>query len=190
MSEDVMFYITKEQLDEFRSKTVKDVIDAVRKEDAKMARAKSPIERAKSVLKSYRQLRIKYEEYVEEIEFTEEEQIELKYMFLEDLMGTQNIYNEVTKMEKKMIDEEKSRRKSVFDLIRIERAAEMYQMECEKSEREDDILRWHVMYYAYFDEKKRSMEEIAEICNISKRTAFNYLNSAVKSFAFYLFGMQ
>lgn len=190
MSDETMFFITKEQLDEFRAQTVKEAINAVRREESKIARQNSPVERAKAVLKSYRQLRIKYEEYVDSIEFSYDEQIELKYMFLEDLMGKQNMQSEITKVEKKLIDEEKNRRKNVFDLIRINEAADMYQTECERSDREDDKLKWLVLYYCYFDDQKRSMEEIADICTISKRTAFNYLNLATKSFAFYLFGMQ
>jgi hypothetical protein len=136
------------------------------------------------MLDSYRRIKATLSE---ETEFSEEEQIELRWKFLEDLMG--NAKNVVTKSERTIEDTEKRRQEDLYCVYRIEKAIEMYHEECEKSGSEEAKRRYRELRMMYLDEKQYSVSEIAEVEKVSDKTVYKDIGIACGIVAVYLLGI-
>lgn len=137
----------------------------------------------KKLLASYRRIKRKLRD---EKNFTDDEKIEFRWRFMEDLMGSPNISTGV--VEKEAQSRENQRRKDLYDIFRIEQAIDLYRDECEKVGGDDDKRRYRELTKAYIVEDVSTMEEIAISENVSTRTLYNDLEKACKIVAIYLFG--
>lgn len=138
----------------------------------------------KKMLSSYRRIKATLSD---EAEFTEEEQIELRWKFIQDLMG--NVKDTVSKSERTIKDTEKRRQEDLYCIYRIEKATEMYREECEKSGSEEAKRRYKELSMMYLDEKQYSVQEISEVEKVSDKTVYKDLGIACGIVAVYLLGM-
>jgi len=144
------------------------------------------VRQTKKLLASYRRLKNKLEN--EELGFyTEDEKIELRWKFLEDLMGSAR--NIIKKTEQKVIDTEKKLQEERFYLQRIESAVELYRIETEKSNNEEQKRRFREIYYLYISDERKKVAEIAQIEHINEKTVYKDINIACKAIALYMLGI-
>lgn len=154
------------------------------KENRKRKREEDKVSRTKKMLSSYRRMKATLSE---EATFTEEEKIELRWKFIEDLMG--NSAELTSKSELVAIDSEKKRQENLYSIHCIENAIRLYGEECEKSSNEEGKRRYKEIYDLYIAENPSTVQEIAENENISEKTVYKDIGIACKIIAVYLLGM-
>ena len=109
-----MYVLTQEQINQIAAVAGEEAVKRFRaeqvKSDKKRAREENKVKKTKKMLSSYRRIKATLSD---EAEFTEEEQIELRWKFIQDLMGS--VRETVSRSERTIKDEEKRRqdRKSV-----------------------------------------------------------------------------
>ena len=123
----------------------------------------------------------------EEAEFTEDEKIELRWKFIEDLMGSSRAV--VDKSERTVIDSEKKRQENLYCIHCIENAVRLYGEECDKSSSEEGKRRYRELCAMYIDDEAMTVTEIAEVENVSDKTVYKDLGIACSIMAVYLLGM-
>ena len=83
-----MFVLTQEQINQIAAVAGEEAVKRFRaeqvKSDRKRAREENKVKKTKNMLSSYRRIKATLSD---EAEFTEEEQIELRWKFIQDLMG-------------------------------------------------------------------------------------------------------
>ena len=57
------------------------------------------------------------------------------------------------------------------------------------SKNQEDIRRYDVMEMTYLTEEKYTMQDIAEITNVSEKTLYRDLRKACESMSYYLLGI-
>lgn len=154
------------------------------KADRKRAKEEDKVRKTKKMLSSYRRIKAMLSE---EAEFTEEEKIELRWKFIEDLMGNQK--GAVTKSERTIEDTEKRRQEDLYCVYRIEKATELYREECEKSGSDEAKRRYRELSMMYLEEREHSVKEISEVENISDKTVYKDIGIACAIVAVYLLGI-
>lgn len=154
------------------------------KADRKRAKEEDKVRKTKKMLSSYRRIKATLSE---EAEFTEEEKIELRWKFVEDLMGNQK--GAVTKSERTIEDTEKRRQEDLYCVYRIEKATELYREECEKSGSDEAKRRYRELSMMYLEEREHSVKEISEVENISDKTVYKDIGIACAIVAVYLLGI-
>lgn len=187
-----MFVMTQEQINQITEisarKGAKAGVKAFKEELAKLEkknkRAQNKVVQTKKMLSQYRRLKAKLSD---EREFTEEEKIELRWKFLQDLMG--NVGEIVSKSERTIQDVEKKRQEDLYCIYRIEKATEMYKEECEKSGSEESKRRYRELYMMYLDNREYSVQEISQIEKVSDKTVYKDLGIACGIVAVYLLGI-
>ncbi len=183
-----MYILTQEQINQIAAiageEAVKRFWAEQVKSDKKRARQENKVNKTKRMLSSYRRIKATLSD---EAEFTEEEQIELRWKFIQDLMG--NAKETVTRSERTIKDEEKRRQEDLYCVYRIEKAVEMYREECEKSRSEEAKRRYRELYMMYLEEKQYSVQEISTVENVSEKTVYKDLGIAYGIVAVYLLGM-
>lgn len=183
-----MYVLTQEQINQIASIAGKEAVHTFRaeqiKEEKKRARGEDKVRKTKKMLSSYRRLKVKLSD---EVEFTEEEQIELRWKFLQDLMG--NAKDIVSKSERTIQDAEKKRQEDMYCIYRIEKATDMYREECEKYGSEEAKRRYRELRMMYLEEKAYTVQEISEIENVSDKTVYKDLGIACGIVSVYLLGM-
>lgn len=182
------YILTQEQINEIAAIAGKEAVHIFRTEqvkaEKKRAKEEDKVKKTKKMLSSYRRIK---ETLSDEAEFTEEEQIELRWKFIQDLMG--NVRETVSKSERTIQDEEKRRQEDRYCIYRIEKATEMYREECEKSGSDEAKRRYRELSMMYLEEKQYSVKEISEIENISDKTVYKDLGIACGIVAVYLLGI-
>lgn len=182
------YILTQEQINEIAAIAGKEAVHIFRTEqvkaEKKRAKEEDKVKKTKKMLSSYRRIK---ETLSDEAEFTEEEQIELRWKFIQDLMG--NVRETVSKSERTIQDEEKRRQEDLYCIYRIEKATEMYREECEKSGSDEAKRRYRELSMMYLEEKQYSVKEISEIENISDKTVYKDLGIACGIVAVYLLGI-
>ena len=123
----------------------------------------------------------------DEVEFTEEEKIELRWKFIQDLMGSAK--ETVSKSERVIQDGEKRRQEDLYCIYRIEKATEMYREECEKSGSEEAKRRYRELSMMYLGEKEYTVQEISQVEKVSDKTVYKDLGIACGIVAVYLLGI-
>ena len=180
--------ITQEQIDKIAAAAGKEAVrlfrDEQKKEERKKTKEKDKVKKTKKMLSSYRRMKATLSE---ETEFTEEEKIELRWKFIEDLMGNANSL--VDKSEMTINDSEKRRQENLYCVDRIEKATEMYREECERSGSEEAKRRYRELYMMYLDEKTHTVQEISEVEKVSDKTVYKDLGIACGIVAVYLLGI-
>lgn len=183
-----MYVLTQEQINQIAAvageEAVKRFCAEQVKSDKKRAREENKVKKTKKMLSSYRRIKATLSD---EAEFTEEEQIELRWKFIQDLMG--NARETVSRSERTIKDEEKRRQEDLYCIYRIEKATEMYREECEKSGSEEAKRRYRELSMMYLEEEQYSVQEISEVENVSDKTVYKDLGIACGIVAVYLLGI-
>ena len=183
-----MYVLTQEQINQIAAVAGEEAVKRFRaeqvKSDKKRAREENKVKKTKKMLSSYRRIKATLSD---EAEFTEEEQIELRWKFIQDLMGS--VRETVSRSERTIKDEEKRRQEDLYCIYRIEKATEMYREECEKSGSEEAKRRYRELSMMYLEEKQYSVQEISEVENVSDKTVYKDLGIACGIVAVYLLGL-
>ncbi len=183
-----MYVLTQEQINQIAAIAGKEAVYTFRAEQAREEKKRKweedKVRKTKKMLGSYRRIKATLSD---EAEFTEEEQIELRWKFIQDLMG--NAKDTVSKSERVIQDGEKRRQEDLYCIYRIEKAAEMYREECEKSGSEEAKRRYRELSMMYLEEKEYSVQEISQIEKVSDKTVYKDLGIACGIVAVYLLGM-
>jgi len=183
-----MYVLTQEQINQIAAVAGEEAVKLFRaeqvKSDKKRAREENKVKKTKKMLSSYRRIKATLSD---EAEFTEEEQIELRWNFIQDLMGS--VKETVSRSERAIKDEEKRRQEDLYCIYRIEKATEMYREECEKSGSEEAKRRYRELSMMYLEEKQYSVQEISEVEKVSDKTVYKDLGIACGIVAVYLLGI-
>lgn len=183
-----MYVLTQEQINQIAAIAGKEAVHIFRTEqveaEKKRAREENKVKKTKKMLSSYRRIKATLSD---EAVFTEEEQIELRWKFIQDLMG--NAKDTVSKSEQVIRDGEKRRQEDLYCIYRIEKAAEMYREECEKSGSEEAKRRYRELSMMYLEEKEHTVQEISQVEKVSDKTVYKDLGIACGIVAVYLLGM-
>lgn len=183
-----MYVLTQEQINQIAAISGREAVKMYRAEEKKAEKKRTKdenkVRKTKKMLSSYRRVKATLSE---EAEFTEEEKVELRWKFIEDLMG--NAKNVVSKAERTIEDTEKRRQEDLYCVHRIEKATDMYREECEKSGSEEAKRRYRELRMMYLDEKPFSVQEIAEVEKVSDKTVYKDLGIACGIVAVYLLGL-
>ena len=154
------------------------------KAEKKRAREENKVKKTKKMLSSYRRIKATLSD---EAEFTEEEKVELRWKFIQDLMGSAR--ETVSKSERVIQDGEKRRQEDLYCIYRIEKATEMYREECEKSGSEEAKRRYRELSMMYLEEREYTVQEISQVEKVSDKTVYKDLGIACGIVAVYLLGM-
>lgn len=181
-------YITEELYSQIAEIAAKEAVKAFRDAqidyEKKIAKENDKVKKTKKLLSSYRRMK---RQLSEEKEFTPEEKIELRWKFIEDLMGNANAI--ISKSDCKVIDTEKKRREDMYYIYCIENAIRMYQEECELSNNETAQRRFRELYAMYIAEEETPIVKIAEKENVSEKTVWKDLGISCGIVAVYLLGI-
>ena len=183
-----MYILTQEQINNIVAIAGKEAVCAFRTEqiktEKKRAREENKIKKTKKILHSYRRIKAMLSD---EAEFTEEEQVEFRWKFIQDLMGSAR--ETIVKSERVLQDGEKRRQEDLYCIYRIEKAIEMYREECEKSGSEEAKRRYRELDMMYLGEKEYTVQEISQVEKVSDKTVYKDLGIACGIVAVYLLGI-
>ena len=183
-----MYVLTQEQINQIAAVAGEEAVKRFRaeqvKSDKKRAREENKVKKTKKMLSSYRRIKATLSD---EAEFTEEEQIELRWKFIQDLMGS--VRETVSRSERTIKDEEKRRQEDLYCIYRIEKATEMYREECEKSGSEEAKRRYRELSMMYLEEREYTVQEISQIEKVSDKTVYKDLGIACGIISVYLLGI-
>lgn len=183
-----MYVLNQEQINQIAAIAGKEAVSIFRTEqvkaEKKRAREENKVKKTKKMLSSYRRIKATLSD---ETEFTEEEQIELRWKFIQDLMGSTK--ETVSKSERVIQDGEKRRQEDLYCIYRIEKATEMYREECEKSGSEEAKRRYRELRMMYLEEREYTVQEISQVEKVSDKTVYKDLGIACGIVSVYLFGM-
>ena len=184
-----LYAITQEQIDKITATASKVAVDAYKrertKEDKKKEREENKVKKTKKLLGSYRRIKAILSDGEK---FSAEEQIEIRWKFIEDLMG--NSKEIAGKSERTIKDAERKREEDLYCAFRIEKAVEMYREECEKIGSEEAKRRYRELNMMYLSDTHYTVQEISEIENISDKTIYKDLGIACSIVAIYLWGVD
>ena len=182
----VTYELTQEEINRIAAIASKEAVKVYREEqkkaEKKRAKEEDKVLRTKKLLSGYRRCKKKLQD---EVKFTEEEEIELRWKFIEDLMGNTSI----SKSERIIEDEEKKRQEELYSIQRIENALRLYEEECNKTPNEERKRRYRILKAVYIDELEKSTQEIAELENVSEKTVYRDIGIACKIMSVYLLGI-
>ncbi len=183
-----MYVLTQEQINQIAAVAGKEAVQTFRAEqvkaEKKRAREENKVKKNKKMLSSYRRMKATLSD---EAEFTEEEKVELRWKFIQDLMGSAR--EAVSKSERVIQDGEKRRQEDLYCIYRIEKATEMYREECEKSGSEEAKRRYRELSMMYLEDREYSVQEISQVEKVSDKTVYKDLGIARGIVAVYLLGI-
>lgn len=183
-----MYVLTQEQINQIAAVAGKEAVQTFRAEqvkaEKKRAREENKVKKTKKMLSSYRRMKATLSD---EAEFTEEEKVELRWKFIQDLMGSAR--EAVSKSERVIQDGEKRRQEDLYCIYRIEKATEMYREECERSGSEEAKRRYRELSMMYLEDREYSVQEISQVEKVSDKTVYKDLGIACGIVAVYLLGI-
>ena len=183
-----MYILTQEQINQIAAIAGKEAVQTFRAEqlkaEKKRDREENKVKKTKKMLGSYRRIKATLSD---ESVFTEEEQIELRWKFIQDLLG--NTKEAVSKSERVIQDGEKRRQEDLYCIYRIEKATDMYREECEKSGSEEAKRRYRELGMMYLEDREYTVQEISQIEKVSDKTVYKDLGIACGIVSVYLFGI-
>lgn len=183
-----MYVVTQEQINQIADIAGERAVHIYRAEqvkaEKKRSREEDKVKKTKKMLSSYRRIKAVLSD---ETEFTEEEQIELRWKFIQDLMGSAK--DAVSKSERAIQNDEKRRQEDLYCIYRIEKAVEMYRKECERSGSEEAKRRYRELSMMYLEDVEHSVQEISTVENVSEKTVYKDIGIACGIIAVYLLGM-
>lgn len=184
---DTVYVLTQEQISQIAAVGAQEGVKAFkeeqRKEERRRKKEEDKVRKTKKLLSSYRRIKVTLSDGEQ---FTPDEQAELRWKFIEDLMG--NAKDIVGKSERTIKDAERKREEDLYCAFRIEKAAEMYREECEKSGSEEAKRRYRELKMMYLEEKPYTVKEISQVENISDKTVYKDIGIACGIVAIYLLG--
>lgn len=139
--------------------------------------------RTRKMLSGYRREK---KRLADENNLTHEEEIEMRYEYISDLMNPMELAG---KADMEIKDDIKRLRKDLFALERIEKAAQMYREECENSGSEERIRRYREMEKMYLSDDEYTVQEIAEAEGVSEKTVYRDMKIACEAMSAYLLGI-
>ncbi len=80
--------------------------------------------------------------------------------------------------------------KTILMMKHIDKMLIAYKAVCEKSNSIEQQRRWQSLYFRYIDERKMSVEDIANELNIDKRTLYRDIAKALEELSILLFGVE
>ena len=182
------FVLTQNDIDKIAEIAGREAVKAFKseqkKEQKKFERENDKVRRTKKMLSSYRRMKATLSE---ETEFTEDEKIELRWRFVQDLMGNANAF--VSRSERTIIDSEKKRQENLYCVTCIDNAIRLYKEEADSCSSEEGKRRFRELYAMYIAEEATTVQEIAEQENVSDKTVYKDLGIACSIIAVYLLGM-
>lgn len=183
-----MYVLTQEQINQIAAVAGKEAVQTFRAEqvkaEKKRAREENKVKKTKKMLSSYRRMKATLSD---EAEFTEEEKVELRWKFIQDLMGSAR--EAVSKSERVIQDGEKRRQEDLYCIYRIEKATEMYREECERYGSEEAKRRYRELSMMYLEDREYSVQEISQVEKVSDKTVYKDLGIACGIVAVYLLGI-
>lgn len=186
MDKKVRYLLSEDELRKLAEASAKEMmkqyLDEKRKEEG---RKKDKVRITKKLLSSYRRAKAAAEC---ETEFTDEEKIELRWKFVEDLMG--NAEKLVSDSEMLISNSEQKRKENLYCIHCIETAIRLYREECDKITNEEGKRRFRELYALYIADEPMTVPEIAAAENVSEKTVYKDIGIACKIVAVYLLGMQ
>ena len=184
----IVYKLTQDEVNRIAAIASKEAVkvyrDEQKKAEKKRAKEDDKVLRTKKLLSAYRRSKKRLQE---EVKFTEEEEIEYRWKFIEDLMG--NVKSSVSKSERIIQDKEKNRQEELYSIKRIENAVRLYEEECTKSTSEEGKRRFRILKAMYIDEVEMTVPEIAELENVCEKTVYRDIGIACKIMSVYLLGM-
>ena len=184
---DTVYVLTQEQISQIAAVGAQEGVKAFkeeqRKEERRRKKEEDKVRKTKKLLSSYRRIKVTLSDGEQ---FTPDEQAELRWKFIEDLMG--NAKDIVGKSERTIKDAERKREEDLYCAFRIEKSAEMYREECEKSGSEEAKRRYRELKMMYLEEKPYTVQEISQVENISDKTVYKDIGIACGIVAIYLLG--
>ncbi len=188
MGDSAMYMLSQDDLNKVASIAGREAVRVFREEQKKAAkkyaREEDKVRKTKRILSSYRRMKATLSE---DTEFTEKEKIELRWRFIEDLMGSPD--RQACRSERAAIDSEKKRQENLYCIHCIENAVRSYKEECDRSSNEEYRRRYRELHYMYIAEDPLTVREIAELEDVSEKTVYKDLGIACSIIAVYLLGM-
>lgn len=180
------YSLTQEQLNSIAAIAADKAVEAYRSEEQKTQKRRDNenVRVTKRKLQSYRRVKASL---AETEAFTEDEKIELRWAFVNDLMGCD--FTGILRADDRIKAIENKRKRDSFEIYIIDRAMSLYKAEVEKSSNEEARRRYRVICAMYITDEPMTVEEIAEIENVSEKTVYRDIGLACKIIAVYLLGM-
>lgn len=180
------FSVTQEQINRIAAIAAQKAVEAYRSEARKLKKRmdNENVTITKKKLQSYRRVKASL---AETVEFTDDEKIELRWMFVKDLMG--NDFSGMQKADDRIKSVENKRKRDTFEIEMIDRALSLYRAEVDKSHSEEFRRRYRELCAMYIDDNALTVKEIAENENISEKIVYRDLGIACSIMAVYLLGM-
>lgn len=167
-------------IEETARAAAKDTVKAIDDMNKRNERRSCPGKTAQRMLSEYRRLKIAVKE---DIQISEAEGLEMRWSYLQDLMGAPNrdmIFEDTAYARERKLQY------SNYKVQRIEAAVDMYRRECKSSGSEEAMRRFRVVWMKYMEDTAKTVEEIAESENISDKTVYKDLGIAYKAIGVYL----
>lgn len=180
------YFLTEDDLKKVAILASNEAVNAYRQEQKKTEskRLNEKVMVTKKKLASYRRVKASLNETEE---FTEDEKIELRWQFIEDLMGS--AFEVMARSEDTIRSLENKRKRDFFEIQSIDKAMNLYRKEAERSASEEFKRRYREVMAKYIDEDEKTVAEIAEMECITEKTVYKDLGIACKIVATYLLGM-
>ena len=167
-------------IEETARTAAEETVKAVEKMNKRNERRLDPGKAAQRMLSDYRRLKIAVKE---DIEISEAEGLDMRWHYLKDLMGAPD---RAIVTEEAAYARERNLQYSHYKIQRIEAAVSMYRTECENSGSEEAMRRFRAVRMKCMDDVAKSVEEIAEMENVSDKTVYKDLGIAYKAIGAYL----
>ena len=84
----------------------------------------------------------------------------------------------------------KSQQRTMIILKHIDQMLRYYQIDSERSDKEEEMRRYRIIMATYIDDERRSAEEIAYLENVEKRTVYKDITAAIKPLSALIFGID
>ena len=180
------YMLTQEQLNSIVAIAAEKAVEVYRSEEQKSQkrRENESIRVTKRKLQSYRRVKASI---AETEEFTDDEKIELRWAFVKDLMGSS--YDAIDKADERIRYVENKRKRDLFEIQLIDKAMNLYKKEVDTAENDDIKRRYRVIYAMYIGDEQMTVNEIAEIENMSVRNVYRDIEIACNIVSIYLLGM-
>ena len=182
LSEEELRRICEEAADRAVEKHTKAAAEQAKKDERRRSNEKVRITKKK--LEKYRRVKASL---AETVEFTPEEKIELRWHFVEDLMGSAG--EVMAKSTDTMVTMETRRKHDLFDIQSIDRALGLYRAEADANPSDEFRRRFKELCEYYIDEPGMAVTEIAEANGVSEKTVYKDIGIACGILAVYLLGM-
>lgn len=159
---------------------------AMEKIKAERRRGSKELTRAtKKQLESYRTIK---KTLLEETHFTQEEEAEIRWRFLEDFMSAMPYTSK--EVDSVVGEKERKRQETMYCLHEIETALRIYKEECEASGNEERKRRYRELYDLYFAEDPLTVAEIAKKEHVTEKTVYHDIGIAVGAITIGIHGFR